>query len=55
MLSIPIKGESKSPIVNIFPETELNFEDVYLNYTYEKLITLFNDSNLKAKFFIKQQ
>ena len=48
MLSIPIRGESKSPKVRIEPADILDYGNVFLDYEYPKTITLWNDSNLKA-------
>jgi hydrocephalus-inducing protein len=52
MLSIPIRGESKSPKVRIEPPEIIDFGNVFLEYEYEQIITLWNDSNLKAQYKI---
>ena len=55
MLSIPIRGESKSPKVRIEPQEIIQFGDVSLDYLYDKTVTLWNDSNLPAQYKILPQ
>lgn len=50
MYSLPIKGVCEVPTVKIEPQYELKFGTIFLRNPDTTEITLYNDSNLKARY-----
>jgi len=55
MLSVPIRAECQVPSVEVSPVEKLEFGEAFLNYPETRIVTLKNNSDLKAKFHVLPQ